>query len=50
MLQLPVIEHKTDFYINGLWRAPHSPKTLEVVNPATEEPYAFISVDRKSVV
>ncbi|WP_027841130.1 aldehyde dehydrogenase family protein [Pyruvatibacter mobilis] len=32
------------FYINGQWVDPATPKTLEVVNPATEEPCATISM------
>ncbi len=32
------------FYINGAWVDPVSPKTLDVINPATEEPFAQISV------
>ncbi|HYM32720.1 MAG TPA: aldehyde dehydrogenase family protein [Candidatus Cybelea sp.] len=32
------------FYINGEWVDPVSPKTLDVINPATEEPAAKISL------
>ena len=32
------------FYINGAWVDPVTPKTLEVINPATEEPCATISM------
>ena len=32
------------FYINGAWVDPVKPATLEVINPATEEPYTKISV------
>lgn len=32
------------FYINGEWVDPVEPQTLEVENPATEEPFARISV------
>ncbi len=32
------------FYINGEWVDPVTPKTLEVINPATEEPCAIISI------
>lgn len=32
------------FYINGEWVDPVSPRTLEVENPATEEPFARISL------
>ena len=32
------------FYINGAWVDPVTPKTLDVINPATEEAYTKISV------
>ncbi len=32
------------FYINGEWVDPVEPRTLEVENPATEEPFARISI------
>jgi aldehyde dehydrogenase (NAD+) len=32
------------FYINGKWVDPTTPKTLDVINPATEEPVAKISL------
>ena len=32
------------FYINGEWVEPVTPATLEVINPATEEPFATISM------
>ena len=32
------------FYINGKWVEPVTPATLEVINPATEEPFATISM------
>ena len=35
---------KTDFYIDGEWVAPAAPKECEVINPATEEPCAVISL------
>ena len=35
---------KTDFYIDGEWVAPAHPKECEVINPATEEPCAVISL------
>lgn len=37
------LEQKTEFYIDGTWRPPLQPKTIEVINPATEKPYAVIS-------
>ncbi|MGB6086339.1 aldehyde dehydrogenase family protein [Parvibaculum sp.] len=32
------------FYINGQWVDPVEPKTADVINPATEEPFARISM------
>ena len=32
------------FYINGQWVDPAQPKTLDVINPANEEPFARISM------
>src|SRR5262245_32157404 len=32
------------FYINGEWVAPVTPKTMDVINPATEEPIGRISL------
>ncbi|MCX2696635.1 aldehyde dehydrogenase family protein [Ochrobactrum chromiisoli] len=37
------LDQKTDFYIDGAWQAPLEAKTIEVINPATEKPYAVIS-------
>lgn len=42
MLQKNLVQ-KTDFYIDGAWRAPIDAKSIEVVNPANEKPYAVIS-------
>jgi aldehyde dehydrogenase (NAD+) len=33
-----------DFYIGGKWVAPAQPKTMDVINPATEEPIGRISL------
>ncbi len=38
------------FYINGKWVDPVEPKTLDVINPATEEPIAKISMGGKADV
>lgn len=35
---------KTEFYIDGRWVAPSAPKTLDVINPADEQPFAVISL------
>ena len=32
------------FYIDGEWVDPISPSTLEVINPANEQPFAVISM------
>ena len=32
------------FYINGAWVAPSSPRTLDVINPATEQAYTRIAM------
>ena len=42
MLQKNLIQ-KTEFYIDGAWRAPLEAKSIEIVNPANEKPYAVIS-------
>ncbi len=34
----------TQFYIDGKWVDPTTPNTLDVVNPATEQPFARISM------
>jgi aldehyde dehydrogenase (NAD+) len=44
------MQDKLDFYINGKWVAPVTPKTLDVINPANEEPYARISLGSKADV
>ncbi|MGB5948669.1 MAG: aldehyde dehydrogenase family protein [Parvibaculum sp.] len=38
------------FYINGQWVDPSQPRTLDVINPATEEPCARISMGNKQDV
>ena len=32
------------FYINGAWVDPATPRALDVINPATEEPFTRISI------
>ena len=41
---------KKDFYINGAWVKPKSQKIIEVINPATENPCAIISLGEKDDV
>jgi len=38
------VKEALQFYINGEWVDPATPKTLEVINPATEEPCGTISM------
>ncbi len=38
------MQEHLQFYINGEWVDPSTPATLEVINPATEEPFAKISM------
>lgn len=38
------------FYIDGAWVAPNQAETLAVINPATEKPFATISVGSKADV
>ncbi|MBI1330544.1 MAG: aldehyde dehydrogenase family protein [Alphaproteobacteria bacterium] len=38
------------FYIDGKWVDPATPKTLDVINPANEEPFAKISLGSKADV
>ena len=41
---------KLDFYIDGKWVPPVTPKSLDVINPANEEAYARISLGSKADV
>lgn len=38
------MEHTGQFYIDGKWVAPQATTTLEVINPATEQPIATIAL------
>lgn len=38
------MHERMDFYIDGRWVAPVSPRALDVINPATEEPVGRISL------
>jgi aldehyde dehydrogenase (NAD+) len=38
------VKESLDFYIDGRWVPPAQPKTLDVINPATEEPIGRISL------
>ncbi len=39
-----------NFYINGAWVSPVMPATLDVINPAIEEPFTKISIGSKADV
>ena len=41
------MENKKNFYIDGKWVAPKSKEEIKVVNPATEESCAVISLGNK---
>ncbi len=38
------MSNNLNFYIDGAWVAPAVPKSIDVINPATEEPCAQISL------
>ncbi len=38
------VDHAMQFYIDGCWVAPLTSETLDVINPATEEPIATIAM------
>jgi aldehyde dehydrogenase (NAD+) len=42
--RLPLSDNHQNFYIDGAWVKPASPKLLDVINPATEQPYTQISL------
>ncbi|GAB1261259.1 aldehyde dehydrogenase family protein [Aurantivibrio plasticivorans] len=44
------MKQATQFYINGEWVDPVEPKQIDVINPATEEPVATISMASKADV
>ena len=44
------MQDKKNFYINGQWVSPIEPRSFEVINPATEEPCAEISLGGKKDV
>jgi len=41
---IPAVTEYLDFYIDGAWVKPAVPKTMDVIDPSTEEPAARISV------
>ncbi|MGI9463144.1 MAG: aldehyde dehydrogenase family protein, partial [Aestuariivirgaceae bacterium] len=44
------MQRKTQFYINGEWVDPAEPHDFDVINPATEEAFAVISLGTKADV
>jgi len=38
------VSHNLQFYIDGEWVDPVSPRTLDVINPATEQPFTQIAI------
>ena len=44
------MQERLQFYIDGKWVDPVTPKTIDVINPATEEAFARISLGSKADV
>ncbi len=44
------MSHERQFYINGQWVNPVTPRTMDVINPATEEAFTQISLGSKADV
>ncbi|HZQ01840.1 MAG TPA: aldehyde dehydrogenase family protein [Reyranella sp.] len=44
------MQDRLQFYIDGKWVDPVTPRTLDVINPANEEPFARISLGSKADV
>src|ERR1700744_1276122 len=44
------MQERLQFYIDGKWVDPATPKTIDVINPATEEAFARISLGSKADV
>ena len=44
------MENKKNFYIDGKWVTPKSEEEIKVINPATEEECAAISLGNKEDV
>lgn len=40
----PVARHAEEFFIDGAWMAPHSDRTIEVIDPATERPLGTVAL------
>ena len=44
------MENKKNFYINGKWITPKSKEEIKVINPATEENCAVVTLGNKADV
>ncbi len=44
------MSHELQFYIDGAWVDPIVAKTLDVIDPSTEQPFATISIGAKADV
>ena len=44
------MENKKNFYIDGKWQSPRSAQEIKIINPATEEKIAVISLGNKEDV
>ena len=44
------MENKKNFYIDGKWVSPQSKQEIKVINPATEEDCAIITLGNKDDV
>ena len=44
------MQERLQFYIDGKWVNPVTPKTIDVINPANEEAFARISLGSKADV
>src|ERR1700712_4012949 len=44
------MQERLQFYIDGKWVDPVSPKTIDVINPANEEAFARVSLGSKADV
>jgi aldehyde dehydrogenase (NAD+) len=45
-----VVSNHRKFYINGAWVDPVTPRSLDVINPATEEPFTTVSIGSEADV
>ena len=44
------MQERLQFYIDGKWVDPVTPKTIDVINPANEEAFARISLGSRADV